>query len=149
MLCATRQAVDSGNFRNAGNQVIKNNWIRGGCIAAALFMAATLFLAAHDIGKVNSVPPLGHKVEHFLYYGAMAFLIASGLGRRWFWIALLFVPLVGALDEWHQFYVPGRNASAIDWLVDTVGTGVAVWGYWRWIRRRAPNGEIGSQMVDP
>ena len=129
--------------------MIKNNWIRGGCIAVAVFMAATLFLAAHDIGRVNSVPALGHKVEHFLYYGAMAFLIAIGLGRRWFWLALLFVPLIGALDEWHQFYVPGRNASAIDWLVDTVGTGVAVWGYWRWIRRRASNGEIGPQVIDP
>ena len=135
MLGVAWQAMDLGHFRNAGNQVIKKNWIRGGCIAAALLMAATLFLGAHEIGRVNSVPPLGHKVEHFLYYGAMAFLIASGLGRRWFWIALLFVPLVGALDEWHQFYVPGRNASAIDWLVDVAGTGVAMWGYWRWVRR--------------
>ena len=126
---AARQVVDLRNFSNAGNQVNKKNWIRGGCIAAALFMAVTLFLGAHEIGRVNSVPPLGHKVEHFLYYGVMAFLIASGLGRRWFWIALLFVPLVGALDEWHQLYVPGRNGSVIDWLVDVAGAMVAGWAY--------------------
>ena len=126
---AARQVVDLRNFRNAGNQVNKKNWIRGGCIAAALFMAVTLFLGAPEIGRVNSVPPLGHKVEHFLYYGVMAFLIASGLGRRWFWIALLFVPLVGALDEWHQLYVPGRNGSVIDWLVDVAGAMVAGWAY--------------------
>ena len=129
MGCAARQVVDLRKFRNAGNQVNNKNWIRGGCIAAAVFMAATLFLGASEIGRVNSVPPLGHKVEHFLYYGVMAFLIASGLGRRWFWLALLFVPLIGALDEWHQLYVPGRNASAIDWLVDAAGTGVAVFAY--------------------
>ena len=131
MGCAARQGVDLRNFRNAGNQVKKKNWIRGGCIAAALFMAVTLFLGAHEIGRVNSVPPLGHKVEHFLYYGVMAFLIASGLGRRWFWIALLFVPLVGALDAWHQLYVPGRNGSALDWLVDVAGAIVAGWAYRR------------------
>ncbi len=106
-------------------------WIRGGCIAATFFMAATLCFGAHKIAKVNAVPHLLHQVEHFLYYGGMAFLLARGLGRRWFWIALLAVPLVGALDEWHQLYVPGRNSSAWDWAMDAVGTAVAVWGYYR------------------
>lgn len=111
--------------------MIKSKWIRGGCIAATFFMAATLFFGAHEIGKVNSVPHLFHKVEHFLYYGSMAFLLARGLGRRWFWIALLAVPLVGALDEWHQLYVPGRNSSVVDWMIDVAGAVVAVYVYWR------------------
>jgi VanZ family protein len=110
-------------------------WFRGGCIAAALLMAVTLFFGAHEIGKVNLVPHFFHKVEHFFYYGAMAFLLAHGLGPRWFWIALLAVPLIGALDEWHQLYVPGRNSSVYDWMTDVVGTVVAVYVYYRWIRR--------------
>ena len=67
-----------------------------------------------------------------MYYGSMAFLLARGLGRRWFWIALLAVPLVGALDEWHQLYVPGRNSSVADWMVDALGTVFAVYVYYRW-----------------
>jgi VanZ family protein len=117
-----------------GNHVINSKWIRGGCVAAAFFMAAVLFLGAKEIGKVNTLPPYVHKVEHFLYYGIMALLLAHGLGKRWFWIALLAVPLVGALDEWHQFYVPGRGSSAWDWLTDLVGAGVAVFAY-RWMRK--------------
>ena len=121
------------------DQLINSKWIRGGCIAAVFFMAAPLFIEAQKIGQVNTLPHLMHKVEHFLYYGTMAFLLARGLGRRWFWLALLIVPLIGALDEWHQFYIPGRNSSAWDFLTDAVGAGVAVCGYWWWGRRKAVN----------
>lgn len=116
--------------------MINGKWIRGGCIAAAFFMAATLFLGAHEIGKINSVPHLIHRVEHFLYYGAMAFLLARGLGRRWFWIAPFAVALVGALDEWHQLYVPGRDSSVYDWMTDAAGATVAVFIYRRMASRR-------------
>jgi len=109
-----------------------SKWIRGGCIAAAFFMAAILLLGAHDIGKINEVPHWFHKVEHFIYYGIMALLLAHGLGRRWFWLALIAVSLVGVLDEWHQIYVPRRSASVWDWGVDAVAAAVAVWGYSRW-----------------
>ena len=108
--------------------------IQGGCIAAAFFMVAALFFGAHEIGRVNLVPHVFHKVEYFFYYGATAFLLAYGLGRRWFWIALLAVPLIGTLDEWHQLYIPGRNASVWDWATDVVGAGVAVYVYYRFVK---------------
>lgn len=104
-------------------------------------MAATLLLGAHQIGRMNLVPHFFHKVEHFFYYAIMAILLAHGLGRRWFWIALVAVPMVGALDEWHQFYVPGRNSSVYDWMADLLGTVVAVYVYSRWAGRREPKGE--------
>lgn len=110
-------------------------WIKGGCIVAALLMAVVLFVNAKEIAKVNSVPSLVHKVEHFLYYGGMAALIAYGLGRRWFWLALLVVPLIGLLDEWHQLAIPGRNGSPIDWMVDVAGAAVAVYAYYRLTNR--------------
>ena len=121
--------------------MINSKWIRVGCIAASFLMAATLLLGAHQIGRMNSVPHFFHKVEHFFYYGIMAILLAHGLGRRWFWIALLVVPLFGALDEWHQIYVPGRNSSAWDWATDVLGSSVAVYVYSRWAGRREPKGE--------
>ena len=98
-------------------------------------MAVTLFIGAHEIAKINRVPHFIHQVEHFLYYGLMALLLTHGLGRRWFWIALLAVALIGAIDEWHQFFVPGRSSSAWDWLMDVMGAGVAVYVYCRWGRR--------------
>ena len=111
----------------------KSDWIRGGCIAVAFFMAATLFVEAADIGKINTWPPIVHRVEHFLYFGVMALLFAHGFGRRWYWAALAVVPLIGALDEWHQLYVPLRNGSIYDWMVDVVGTIAAMYVYRHWI----------------
>ncbi len=94
-------------------------------------MAAVVLIGAGEIGKINTVPSIFHKVEHFLYYGLMAGLLLHGLGRRWWWLAILLVACVGALDEWHQFYTPLRNASAYDWLTDVVGASVAVFLYRR------------------
>jgi len=94
-------------------------------------MAVALLAGAHDIGKINDVPHWFHKVEHFFYYGVMTLLLAHGLGRRWFWLALVFVPLVGALDEWHQIYVPRRNASLWDFAVDAIAAAVFVYAYVR------------------
>lgn len=108
---------------------MNSKWIRGGCIAAAFFMAVTLFVGAEEVGRAHFFPPSWDKVVHFCYYGMMAILLTHGLGRRWWWIPLFAVPIVGVLDEWHQFYTPGRDASVFDWLADAAGTIVAVYGY--------------------
>lgn len=100
-------------------------------MVAAVLMAAVLFVGAKGIGTVNSVPPLVHKFEHFFYYGGMAALLAFAVGRRRWWIPMLVVALVGLLDEWHQFYVPGRNSSPLDWMVDVAGAALAVYLFHR------------------
>ena len=111
--------------------MINNAWFRSGCIAAAFFIAATLFLGAEEVGKASLFPAPWDKLAHFLYYGTMAALLSHGVGRRWLWLPLVLVPLVGALDEWHQLYVPARDASVFDWLADGAGTIVAVYIYSR------------------
>jgi VanZ family protein len=98
-------------------------------------MAATLFVGAEEAGKTHFFPAPWDKLAHFLYYGSMAALLSHGVGRRWLWLPLLLVPLVGAADEWHQFYTPGRDASVFDWIADAAGTIVAVTIY---SRRIAP-----------
>ncbi len=94
-------------------------------------MAITLFVGAEEAGKAHLFPAPWDKVAHFCYYGTMAILLVHGLGRRWWLIPLVVVPTIGALDEWHQFYVPGRDSSVYDWGADALGTVVAVYAY-RW-----------------
>ena len=114
-----------------------HRWIRVGCIAGAFLMAATLFVGAEEAGKTQLFALPWDKLAHFIYYATMAALLSHGVGRRWFWLPLVLVPLVGAADEWHQMSVPGRDASIFDWMADELGTVVAVYVYYRWSGRDA------------
>lgn len=80
-----------------------NNWIRGGCIAVAFFMAVLLFALADKAGQVPLLPYLPDKLVHFCYYGVMAGLLALGLGRRWWWRMRLgrspLSPLIGRRND--------------------------------------------------
>lgn len=111
--------------------VIGSRWVRAACIAAAVFMAATIFIGADTVGQDLPIPPPLDKGVHFLYYGIMAFLLAHGVGRRWLIVPLILVPAIGVLDEWHQAGIPGRDASFFDWLADELGTVVFVYAYAR------------------
>jgi len=128
--------IDSRVAHSQRSLLNRTLWIRAGCIALAVLMSIVLFAGARAIGEVNNLPPLAHRIEHFLYYGTMAALIAYALGQRFFWLAIFTVPLIGALDEWHQFYVPNRNSSALDWSVDVFGTVVAVGMVYWWLSRK-------------
>jgi VanZ family protein len=68
------------------------------------------------------------KVEHFLVYGILAVFVSGALGARdrgpgWAKVVLVttVVALYGALDEFHQMFVPGRDASLMDLFFDTLG----------------------------
>ena len=115
--------------------MIGKYWIRGGCIAAAFLMAALIFLRA-DTGAGIPMPAPWDTAAHFLYYGTMALLLAHGSGRRWLWIPLVLVPAIGALDEWHQVGIPGRDASIWDWVADELGTLAFVAAYWWAMNKR-------------
>jgi VanZ family protein len=117
--------------------VINSRWARSGCVAAAIFMAVALFIGAETVAKLPLLPAPFDKVEHFIYFGTMAALLAHGVGLRWLIVPLILVPVIGAADEWHQSFIAGRDASGWDWLADEVGTVFAVFLYWKWRKSRA------------
>lgn len=68
------------------------------------------------------------KLVHFFEYGVMGFFTARGLmltfnlPRIWGWLLGGFAAaLLGVLDECHQYFVAGRNASVSDAIADTLG----------------------------
>jgi VanZ family protein len=92
-------------------------------------MAAVIFVGAEPSAQPLVILPPWDKVVHFFYYGTMAFLLAFAAGRRWLIVPLLLVPVIGALDEWHQAGIPGRDASFFDWVADELGTLAFVYAY--------------------
>ncbi len=92
-------------------------------------MALTFVLTSIPNPKFQVPIPGADKLEHLAFYGVTGFFFAlwrreSGASfKRAIAHALLFTAIVGALDEAHQLWIPGRFADPLDWLADTAGGG--------------------------
>ncbi len=77
---------------------------------------------------------------HGIEYAAGGFLarhaLAPVLRSRGRVVALAFLAVWALLDEWHQSFVPGRDAAALDVAADVVGALVGVAVHRAWARRR-------------
>ncbi len=94
-----------------------------------LWVAFTFLLTSLPNPQVEVPIPYADKVAHFCFYGVMGFLCAlwqreSGHGAKAsILIGLLFASMVGAVDEVHQYWIPGRSMDLFDWIADTAGGG--------------------------
>ncbi len=87
--------------------------------------AAVLFFLGGRPGAGVSLFPGSDKVAHLALYAVLGLALARGRLRApssppHLVLVLLGVAL-GVLDELHQSYVPGRDASGWDALADTLG----------------------------
>ena len=115
----------------------------------AVFMIG-LFLLSADVAPPVVMRKLSDKVVHAVAYCLLGVftLRACHRGiqplRHWPTIlAMLMTLTYGALDEWHQAYVPGRFPSLYDWFADAAGAGlsmVLVWSAAAWRSRRSGGG---------
>lgn len=111
----------------------KNNLKLFYIIASIIWML--LIFWESSIGDYSVVPGVsdGHNdvmssIVHVLAYLILCFLfiksfIISGVRRNQAIIyGFLLSALYGATDEWHQFFVPGREMHFGDWLLDVAGS---------------------------
>ena len=79
----------------------------------------------------RDMPPFPHadKLAHFIEYAILGFLIIRALYstkdefrvKNLRLIAVFLAILYGASDEFHQYFVPGRNMDILDLLSDGFG----------------------------
>ena len=94
-----------------------------------LAWAALIFLVSHQSRPLQLAAPFPHadKLVHAGIFAVLAGLTARGIlslgqgGRRALGVAVLAASLYGAIDEWHQSFVPGRDPDPVDWAADTAG----------------------------
>ena len=75
------------------------------------------------------LPEQSDKVVHTTMYAVLGFLVARALARPGARLASMLRGLAvvaaisgfGALDEWHQRFIPGRGVELGDWMADTTG----------------------------
>ena len=56
-------------------------------------------------------------------------------------LGVLLAAAYGALDEWHQSWVLGRNSSVADWVADCAGAGLALLLVGAWAARTTHRAE--------
>lgn len=84
------------------------------------------------------------KVIHFSVFGLLGVLLNRGLRLSIKRVLrehhILFTYIIGFLysftDEWHQSFVPGRQADWLDWLADVLGIVSFVLLYNLWLKRK-------------
>jgi VanZ family protein len=66
------------------------------------------------------------KLQHAGAYFVLAFLVARAPrhapGLKAVAVMLLSIAAFGAIDEWHQRFIPGRVPYPLDWVADMAGT---------------------------
>ena len=118
---------------NSGTTVIKTTHSLYRIIAFKL-PAPLIMITLWVLSSQSTLPQMKGILgfDKFLHFTAFAALsVAAGLwfsGESWlrlpwrnFLICLAVVSAYGAIDEFHQYFVAGRDNSVWDWVADTLG----------------------------
>lgn len=109
-----------------------------------VYAAIIFYLSSRTGGQLPRWPIMAHdKLLHSIEYAGFAFLIANAIegrfGRRRIAFAIVAAVAFGALDEFHQTFVPGRSGNDLgDLSADLAGAALgtlAFYGYHR-LRQR-------------
>jgi VanZ family protein len=112
--------------------------------AARFSLWAPVIVWAAVIFAFSSIPGLGtglgtwdivlRKLAHAAEFAILGALLGRAL--RHSWLAVAVGSIYAGTDELHQAFVSDRTASAVDWVIDTVGVAIGVYAYVLWRRRR-------------
>ncbi len=125
----------------------------GPWMAAWLGWMVLITVSSHFPGSAYPALPYAEadKVAHMGIYFVLGVLGVGAVARLrpdwprpvWGSTALVVGALFGALDEYHQSFVAGRDRSMEDWLADLLGLAVAV------IIARAARGRLAARWLGP
>lgn len=102
-----------------------SRWVRSWILLGigAIVVIALFVLGAQPFA-VGIVPPPYDKLAHAVLFGCLFLVLDRALVLPLAW-ALTIPLLISAADEWHQMFLPGREASIADWLAGLCGVAVA------------------------
>lgn len=109
------------------------------------YMGVIFYLSSQSQPLPELTEHVWDKALHAIEYAGLGLLVVRALrGERLPWGAAIVVTIAivsayGASDEWHQSFVPMRDADVRDWMVDTLGAAIGSMVYFgaRFGKRRA------------
>lgn len=108
----------------------------------------------HALSRMHTVI---RKLAHVTEFGILSITVFHGVrGERYGWkfqwalITLAIAASYAGLDEWHQSFVPMREARVRDVVIDFTGAVLAqlfVWGYAKLHRHSSPTGRLQGETT--
>ena len=82
------------------------------------------------------------KSGHIVVYSLLGLALWHGFGwrRERLWLAWLLSFAYAILDEFHQSFVPGRNAWWVDVAIDSIAAALVLWVAASWLKRQNKSG---------
>lgn len=137
----------------SGSDLVRSRRIRS--FAAALALAQMLVIVYFSSQSQVDMPGSWEGRDKLIHasvwsvLGALFALTAIRPTTRAAAVAIVAAALFGASDEFHQSFVPGRDASLLDLLADTVGATVGAFAVTWYSARRWPRPSSPSEASDP
>ncbi len=99
--------------------------MRSIAVTMAVLMLVALFVGGAQPQAAGLIPEPWDKLAHAAFFFVFTLLLGRFVGLS---VALVIVLalLVGAADEIHQAFLPGRVAGWDDWLADVAGAGLGL-----------------------
>jgi len=100
------------------SQAFGKRIFRFACLAGAVFLVTSLFWLGAKPVAVGLFPAPLDKVAHFATFGLLASMLWLSNFRGRPFLVIVLVSAVGAADEFHQIFLPGRSAGLDDLAAD-------------------------------
>jgi VanZ family protein len=96
-------------------------------LPAFLYYSLIFYFSSRSISLKANIPFMD-KAIHLIEFSVLGFLLSFGcfLSLKYSskvkaYMTFLSGTLLGALDELHQYFVPGRSTEILDWIADALG----------------------------
>ncbi|MEQ1600496.1 MAG: VanZ family protein [Methylophilaceae bacterium] len=86
-------------------------------------MLGGLFILGAQPMAVGLFQPPVDKFVHVIFFSLLTISLWFGTNRSHLIAVFLSVILIAVLDEWHQYYLPGRSADMLDLSADILAAG--------------------------
>jgi VanZ family protein len=112
----------------------------------AVFMMVIIFgfssIPSVEMPYFSWADVLVKKSGHVIVFSLLALAFWHGLNWKLerLWLAWGLTFLYAVLDEFHQSFVPGRNAWWVDVAIDSIAAALALWIAASWRNRRNKSG---------
>jgi len=117
---------------------------------ATVILVAEIFVASSFPTTKHMFFPFMDKVIHFCVFAVIAASLTGALHenskvRKGYWVlAAVLVAIYGATDEFHQYFVPGRECSVLDWFADATGAFVGALIFKKILKKKKLNHSTAS-----